>query len=85
MNLPIKERAEKEFLIRNLLEMRFGDGTGTDLQVKLATKEILQQIELAYKQGQIDLVEKCISKIKLGEGKEMKNYEKILTLFQKMR
>lgn len=33
--------AELEFKLNAILEMRFGDGTGQDLQVKLARKEIL--------------------------------------------
>ena len=33
--------AKTELFLSSILEMRFGDGTGQDLQVKLARKEIL--------------------------------------------
>lgn len=36
---------ELSFKILNILEMRFGDGTGQDLQVSIAHKEIMGAVK----------------------------------------
>ena len=41
-DLPTREWVERQFLVRNILEMRFGDGSAEpNLQIELATKEVL--------------------------------------------
>ena len=39
------------FIIANILEMRFRDGTGSDLQVKLAHDEIMAEVDKALSQA----------------------------------
>ena len=47
-NKELRE-AETNLLVNQILEMRFGDGTGQDLQIKLATKELVEIFDQALK------------------------------------
>jgi len=60
-----KWAVEKALIIGELLEMRFGDGTGQSYQVKIATNEMLKLIT----QTQQDTLQWCLREV-VGENEK---------------
>lgn len=66
-----EEKAKIELALGQILEMRFGDGSGNDLQVKLAQKEIMALL----RQSNLALLERIR---KWTKGRPLNTYEKDL-------
>ncbi len=60
------EEAELDLMLSQILEMRFGDGTGQDLQVRLALKEIKQLIHNLKHKWQAEAVDVVYDDLVLG-------------------